>query len=277
MEYQNFADLNTYPIEKELAKEMMLKNHYSHKWNFAFGAVNVGIMDGGGQLLGCAVFGNAMNHKAWHSITNTPGESCIELNRLWIDDRLKTNSETWLLARSFKILRQRNYELVQSFSDSRLGYGATYQATGFSYHGFLQTRFHRNIETGETFHGVQFTNTANPKGMIWRNVLHAKGLLQTFDVRTYRYLMPLNKRARKNIKLKQLPYVKESFGEKFVPDFVPPFAQIARSAALANALKQYEERDILYEYLVRLTGNEKEANRTIKEQQRNKWVEKLCA
>ncbi|MBN8859371.1 MAG: hypothetical protein J0H29_13340, partial [Sphingobacteriales bacterium] len=51
MEYQNFADLNTYPIEKELAKEMMLKNHYSHKWNFAFGALNVGIMDGGGATV----------------------------------------------------------------------------------------------------------------------------------------------------------------------------------------------------------------------------------
>ena len=51
MEYQNFADLNTYPIEKELPKEMMLKNHYSHKWNFAFGALNVGIMDGGGATV----------------------------------------------------------------------------------------------------------------------------------------------------------------------------------------------------------------------------------
>jgi len=223
------------------------------------------------------VFGNAMNHKAWHSITNTPGESCIELNRLWIDDRLKTNTETWLLSRSFKILRERGFELVQSFADGRLGVGTTYQAANFSYYGFSKTLFQKHVETGEIYHNTQFTNTANPRGMIWRNVLHAEGVLQTFEVRTYRYLYPLCKRAKKNIKLKELPYPKERVGEQLIADYVPPLAQIARAAALANALKQCENRDILYDYLIKLTGNEKEANRTIKEQQKNKWVEKLCA
>ena len=261
----------------ELAKEMMLRNHYSHKWNFAFGAVNVGIMDEKGLLLGCAVFGNAMNHKAWHSITNTPGERCIELNRLWIDDCLKSNTETWLLSRSFKILRERGFELVQSFADGRLGVGTTYQAANFSYHGFSKTMFQKHIETGETYHNVQFTNTANPRGMVWRNVMHAKGLLETFEVRTYRYLYPLNKRAKKNIKLKQLPYPKERVGEQFIEDYVPPFAQIARAAALANALKQFEERDLLYSYLVSLTGSVKDTNSFIREQQENRWVARLCA
>lgn len=275
MDYQNFEGLRVYPVEKEIAKEMMLKKHYSHKWNFAFGAVNMGIMDEAGTLLGCAVMGNAMNHKSWPSITNTPPEKCIELNRLWIDDRLKSNTETWLLGKSFKLLRERGYELVQSFADGRLGVGTTYQAANFSYHGFSKTLFQKNIETGEIYHNVQFTNTANPRGMIWRNVLHAKGLLRTFDVRTYRYLYPLNKRARKNIKLKQLPYPKERFGEQFVEGYTPPLAQIARSAALAHALKQVENRDILYDYLCRLIGNSTETNRLIREQQKNKWVSKL--
>ncbi|MGN6439086.1 MAG: hypothetical protein ACTHMM_21260 [Agriterribacter sp.] len=277
MEYQDFSQLNTYPIEKELAKQMMLKNHYSHKWNFAFGAFNVGIMNNEGRLLGCAVFGNAMNHKSWPSITNTDPEGCIELNRLWIDDCLKSNTETWLLGRSFKLLREREFELVQSFADGRLGVGTTYQAANFSYHGFSKTQFQKHIQTGEVFHNVQFTNTANPRGMIWRNVMHAQGLLQTFDVRTYRYLYPLNKRAKKNIKLKQLPYPKERFGEQFVENYVPPFAQIARAAALANALKQYENRDILYDYLTTLTGESKEANRLIRNQMENKWVQKITA
>lgn len=277
MEYQDFSQLNTYPIEKELAKEMMLKNHYSKKWNFSFGALNVGIMNSDGRLLGCAVLGNAMNHKSWHSITDTPGEKCIELNRLWIDDCLKSNTETWLLSRSFKLLRERGFELVQSFADGRLGVGTTYQAANFSYHGFSKTQFQKHIQTGEVLHNVQFTNTANPRGMIWRNVMHAQGLLQTFDVRTYRYLYPLNKRAKKNIKLKQLPYPKERLGEQLVENYVPPLAQIARAAALANALKQYENRDLLYDYLTTLTGESKQANKLIRSQMQNKWVQKIAA
>ncbi len=31
------------PIEKELAKSMVIKNHYSHKWNGSFGIMNFGI------------------------------------------------------------------------------------------------------------------------------------------------------------------------------------------------------------------------------------------
>ncbi len=237
MDYQDFSGLETYPIEKELAKEMMLKNHYSHKWNFAFGAVNIGVMDQQGQLLGCAVFGNAMNHKSWHSITNTPGEKCIELNRLWIEDRLKKNTETWLLSRSFKVLRERGFELVQSFADGRLGVGTTYQASNFLYCGFSKTMFQKHVETGEVYHNTQFTNTANPRGMIWRNVLHAQGVLLTFDVRTYRYLYPLNKRAKKNIKLKQLPYPKERHGEQLIENYMPPPRSDSKGSSTGEHIK----------------------------------------
>lgn len=30
-------------VQREVAKEIIIKNHYSHKWNTAFGIINIGI------------------------------------------------------------------------------------------------------------------------------------------------------------------------------------------------------------------------------------------
>ena len=30
-------------IDKKIAKEIIIKNHYSHKWNTSFGKINIGI------------------------------------------------------------------------------------------------------------------------------------------------------------------------------------------------------------------------------------------
>ena len=50
-------------IDKNIAKEMILKNHYSHKWNTPFGKYNFGILRDG-VLLGVASYGQMMNPKA---------------------------------------------------------------------------------------------------------------------------------------------------------------------------------------------------------------------
>lgn len=231
-----FAELTVARVDYATAKKMIVENHYSKKWNTAFGTVNFGIFHGD-DLLGVAVYGNAMNPSSWGRVTATDPAKCLELNRLWIDDVLGHNTETWLMGQTFKLLKAEGFELVQSFADGRLGVGTIYQAANFGYYGFHETQFHRDVETGEVYHTAPFSNTAVPGAMLDRNYLFTLERLATIRVRTYRYLYPLTRQARKAIKLPAVAeYPKERAGEIDVPDYVPPASQIARSLLIAEAL-----------------------------------------
>ena len=78
------------PIEKQTVKEIIVKNHYSHKWNDSFGLINFGIFrSDSDKCLGAAVFGRMMNSHSFKSISNDlEKDEIIELNRLWVDDCL---------------------------------------------------------------------------------------------------------------------------------------------------------------------------------------------
>lgn len=252
IEYQTFDNLMVKEVDSEITKKMMLEKHYAHKWNNAFGLVNVGVF-AGTDLLGIASFGYSMNPKSWPSITKSDPNKCIELNRLWVDDRLKRNTETWLLSKSWSILKSKGYELVQSFSDGRLGVGTIYQAANFSYYGFHQTLFHQT-DDGVIYHDVQFSNTNRPTGMIKRNLFYAENkVVKTFTVNTYRYLYPLTKQAKKNILLTPENYPKKRDGETIIENYVPPPLQVARAFCLANSYLRENDAEILKSYLNKIT------------------------
>lgn len=251
-EYQSFENLAVKIVNSDVAKKMMLEKHYSHKWNEGFGLVNVGIFQND-ILLGMASFGNAMNPKSWSSITKSDPEKCIELNRLWIDDSLKRNTETWLLSKSWAILREKGFELVQSFSDGRLGVGTVYQAANFSYHGNHTTLFHQTID-GVIHHNVPFANTNRHSGMIKTNLFYAEGkVVKTFTVDTYRYLYALTKSAKKSILLPQESYPKQRQGEKIIVGYTPPVLQVARAYCLADSYFRDQDAKKLRDYLEKIS------------------------
>lgn len=192
-------------IDFETAKDMIIKNHYSKKWNTSFGKINIGIFKEG-RLLGAAVFGNLMNPNSYKNITDYGEGSVIELNRLWVDDELGMNTETIFISSSFKIIKQDypDIRFVQSFADGRLGNGTIYRASNFRYFGYEETLFYEDKETGEVFHKVPLENTKRPLGMLSKNVRYLNGMLKPFKVKTYKYIYPLYKRDK--IKLKELPY-----------------------------------------------------------------------
>lgn len=226
------ADLDVRHIDKEDAKAIVLPNHYSGTWNTAFGLINFGVFDGD-ELCGAAVFGHLMNPASAASIADLPPKSIIELNRLWIDDRLGKNTETAMLSRCFKWLKANTrVELIQSFADGRLGVGTIYKAANFGYYGRETTRFFRHRETGEVVHSALVNNTARLPMMLKTNEWWVDGELETFLVSTYRYLYPLTKRARRAIKLWPEPYPPYTKGETPTPDYRMPLGQIARCSTL---------------------------------------------
>lgn len=208
---KNMGTLIIKLISKEKARELIVKNHYSHKWNNpSFGLYNYGIFRQGAEgedcCLGVASYGYMKNLKAKIFTHPNPKAWMIELNRMWISDELGKNAESILIAHSLRALKKAdpNIVAVQSFADGRLGCGTIYKASNFGYFGKHQTIFLRNRRTGEVTHQQNLTNSTARARFIRDNIAYLLGDFETFKVDTYRYIFPLCKRFQ--FKGKQLPY-----------------------------------------------------------------------
>lgn len=118
-------------IPAKVAVQMVVANHYLHRRppvSFAYGAFV------GGVMLGCVTYGvPASRHLQMSACPSEPG-NVIELNRLWLDDALPANSESWFVSRSLKALPSR---IVVSYADPMHGHlGYIYRALNFHYAGW---------------------------------------------------------------------------------------------------------------------------------------------
>lgn len=185
-------------VPKAEAKNLIVKNHYSHKWNEGgFGKFNFGIFRAKepDKCLGVAVYGYMKNPRAKIFTHPNPRAWMCELNRMWIDDTLGHNAESVLIATSIKLLRKIDPDVVavQSFADGRLGCGTIYKAANFRYFGFHYTKFLRNRRTGEITHEQILTNTTSASAYLRANIAYLLGDFEVLVVKTYRYIYPLCK------------------------------------------------------------------------------------
>lgn len=136
------------PINKLVAKNLIIKNHYTHKWTLCTVAYGVYYKEyiestffGGfnSKLIGVLVYGNAVGRNASTSISPMlNNNNVLELTRLWIEDGYGKNIESYCIAESFRQLNQNypNIKCILSYADSEVGHtGKIYQATGFIYQG----------------------------------------------------------------------------------------------------------------------------------------------
>lgn len=123
--------INIWPIDARTATEVVVAHHYLHRRppiSFAYGAYVDNV------LLGCVTFGVPASRHL--QISACPGNptNVIELNRLWLDDVLPTNSESWFVSRALKLLPPR---IVVSYADPVHGHlGYIYRALNFYYAGW---------------------------------------------------------------------------------------------------------------------------------------------
>ncbi len=203
-------------ISKQKAQELVVKNHYSRKWNHSFGVYNYGIFRQGKEsendCLGVASYGYMKVSKAKIFKHPNPNAWLIELNRMWISDELGKNAESILISRSIKLLRKanRNIVAIQRFADGRLGVGTIYKAANFKYFGKHMTIFLENKRTGEIVHQQNLTNSTCRSRYIRDNVAFLLGDFRTFKVNTYRYIYPLCPKFKFTAKKEQKypPYTK---------------------------------------------------------------------
>ena len=235
------------PISKQVARSMIEKNHYTHKWTLCTVAYGVYYKDyvessffGGfnSKLIGVLVYGNAVGRNASTSISPLlTNDNVFELTRLWIEDGYGKNIESYCLAESFRMLNI-NYPQIKcilSYADSEVGHAGTiYQATGFLYQGdnYVDIAILPN-------HSVSLVGPPNYDWIHSRSVYsrwktHSVDKLKERIGKTFwrkresgkhRYIKFIsnkieNKKLTKSLKHKTLPYLKSTSFKEEVQEIV---------------------------------------------------------
>lgn len=240
---KNLGELIIKEVKKDIAKKIIVENHYSKKWNNNFGVINIGIFkkEYPNHCLGVACFGNPMNPKAYTKISDCIEQNqLLELNRMWIDDALGKNAESILISKSFNIIKKTlpHIKIIQSFADGRLGCGTIYKATNFKYYGCSKTVFLMDKITQETHHKMMFEKTSRPVAMGTLCHQYVCGAFDIIEVNTYRYLYCLDYKFYKNIKLKEEKY----------PEYQKGLTYIEKDFSLNNMTKAYLILQCMKEY-----------------------------
>lgn len=193
-------------MDRKKANEIVRSNHYS-RVVYAGSYIHLGVY--APTLLGVLQFGVAMNPASQASVVaDTKPEEYLELNRMWLSDKLPRNSESRAIAAAFKYIRRAwpSVAWVQSFADERCRrFGVVYQACNFLYCGEHDSVFWE-ID-GEWFHNSLMSRdpSLTPKAAY---VQANKERAVAHTLRQFRYLYFLKASFRARLLLKVLPYPK---------------------------------------------------------------------
>ena len=118
-------------LDSKTAAQLVVAKHYLHRRppiSYAFG------LHVSGKLSGVVTYGTPASRQLQKSACPSDPSLVLELNRLWLDDELPTNSESWFVSRTLKMLPPR---IVVSYADPLHGhYGYVYRALNFRYAGW---------------------------------------------------------------------------------------------------------------------------------------------
>lgn len=118
-------------LDSQTASRLVVAKHYLHRKppiSHAFG------LHVSGRLLGCVTYGNPASRHLQISACPSDPSCVIELGRLWLDDELPRNSESWFVSRTLRMIPPK---IVVSYADPLFGhYGYIYRALNFRYAGW---------------------------------------------------------------------------------------------------------------------------------------------
>lgn len=123
------------PVSHRTAARMVEEFHYAHRVPSIVAAVGMYVDD---VLAGVCAYGNIPIGNAAGICGEPYGPRVLELTRLFIHDWAGRNSESWLIAQSFRWLADRwpQFSVLLSYADTAYGHlGRIYQATNWLYTG----------------------------------------------------------------------------------------------------------------------------------------------
>ena len=219
VEGKNYSDVSKFCvrlISKSVAKEMIIKNHYSHLWTKVSYSIGLFYLDEGEhqffggvneKLVGVACYGDPVGRNSGTSISELLERTeVLELTRLWIEDGYGCNIESWFVSQTFDWLKKNapHIRALISYSDPKEGHlGTVYQSTNWLYQGnnlrWTDSWSFRWDEDGDWFHSrTSFVRygTNDPKQI-------QKVITKPFWIRRepkkHRYFYILDKKNRKKI------------------------------------------------------------------------------
>lgn len=121
-------------IPLELAKPLIVENHYIHKWSsskISFGVFQTAGEFDAGDLIGAAVYGHPVGRHVIQGISPLlKNDEVLELKRLWIQDGHGKNIESFVLGQTFRLLKREmpQVKVLVSYADPAAGHvGTIYQ------------------------------------------------------------------------------------------------------------------------------------------------------
>jgi len=246
-EYCNTSLINIKSINKNIAKILIEKNHYTHKWSLctvAYGVYHKEYIEStffGGyneKLIGVLIYGNAVGRNASTSISPLlTNNNVLELTRLWISDGYGKNIESYCIAESFRLLNIEypHIKCILSYADSEVGHkGTIYQATGFLYQGDNYVDIALMPNYSVSLYGPPNYEWIHSRSVYARWKTHSVDKLKEHIGRTFwrkresgkhRYIKFIsnkieNKKLAKSLKHKVLPYPKGTFFKEEVNEII---------------------------------------------------------
>lgn len=139
MALENFRIL---PIDYKTAMDVVVEKHYLHRkcpCSFSFGLFH------NGNLMGVVVYGTPSSAPLRSGIAGTQNkDNVLELTRLWIDDSVPKNGESFLIGTTLKLVDK---EIIVSYAQIDQGHlGVVYQATNWLYTGLSAKRTNWVVE-----------------------------------------------------------------------------------------------------------------------------------
>lgn len=120
------------PLEKREANALVVRHHYLHRR--PSNSHSYGLISDAGDVLGVVIFGAPASRHVQMGARPANPDGVMELNRLWVDDRLGRNAESFFVSRA---LGQLPACLVVSYSDTKWDHiGTVYRALNFRYAGW---------------------------------------------------------------------------------------------------------------------------------------------
>ena len=187
-------------ISYQLAMETVIANHYLHRkapCSHAYGLYREGL------LLGVITYGVSASSTLLRGICgDSEKQNVYELTRLWVDEQVPKNGESFLIGNTIKLL---NKEIIVSYADSSQNHlGIVYQATNFIYTGLSAKFKDPKIKGLEHQHHATYA-----KGLSNKEVIEKFGIENVYFVerpRKHRYIYFNASKTRRKQLLKLLRY-----------------------------------------------------------------------
>ena len=187
--------------------KIVIEKHYLHRkapCSFAFGLIDKFTL----QIKGVICYGTPSSAPLRSGICgNEEKNNVIELTRLWVDDDVGKNGESYLIGNTIKLVDK---EIIVSYAEIQQGHkGIVYQATNWVYTGLSAKRSNWSLD-GVSLHCQTLADKYTSKEI--REIFGDKFSL-TDRPRKHRYVYFNCKSKRKKellskLKYKILPYPK---------------------------------------------------------------------